>query len=307
MTGSQDGAGVNWIEITVEVNAESIDAVSEVFERYAGDGFGTSGAVVELNGFDSRGELSAPRLTVRTYVRSDAAAADVVHRVETDLLALRSTLDLAAPQVREVHAEDWANAWKQHYQPQRIGEHLLIVPSWQSADLQPGDVVIDLDPGMAFGTGTHPTTRLSLVCLEHWLRPGQRVLDVGTGSGILAIAAVKLGAQNVVATDIDTVALHAAAANFATNGVRESITLLSAPLPAAGEFDLIVANILAEAHVTLLDAGLAGYLVSGGFLILGGIIDTAVAAVESALTRHGLRTLARLEAGDWVELVVTQA
>ncbi len=306
MNGSQVGAGLNWIEITVEVNAESVDAVSEVFERYAGDGRGTTGAVVELDGFDSRGELSAPRLTVRTYVRNDAAAADVVSEVEEALRALRSTFDLPAPQVREVHEEDWANAWKQHYQPQRIGEHLLIVPSWQSADVQPGDVVIDLDPGMAFGTGTHPTTRLSLVCLERWLRPGQAVLDVGTGSGILAIAAVKLGAREVVATDIDTVALAAAAANFAINGVAESIGLLATPLPAGGTFDLIVANILAEAHVALLDAGLAEHLAANGILILGGIIDTSAAAVEAALRRRGLRLIEQLGEGDWVELVATR-
>lgn len=304
---SEDPTTVNWIEITVEVDAATVDAVSDLFDLYAGEGQGTTGAVVDLSGFDSRGELSAPRRVVRTYVRNDAAAAGVVHSVEEALRALRGAVDLAPPQVREVNEEDWANAWKQHYHPQRIGERLLIVPSWQDADARPGEVVIRLDPGMAFGTGTHATTRLSLVCLERWLRRGQRVLDVGTGSGILAIAAVKLGAGQVLATDIDTVALDVAAANFITNDVAGSVTLLSSSLPAPGTFDVIVANILAEAHVTLLDAGMATFLAPAGLLVLGGIIDTSAAAVEDALRRHGLRPIERLTEGDWVELVAARA
>lgn len=295
---------MNWIEITVEANDGTADAVSAVFDRLAGDGRGTSGAVVELSGYDSRGELTAPRLTVRTYVRDDAAAADVVHDVEQALRELRAVIDFPAPVVRHVAEADWANAWKAHYTPQRVGQHILIVPSWLTADERAGDVVIRLDPGMAFGTGAHPTTRLSLICLEQRLHPGQRVLDVGTGSGILAIAAVKLGAGQVVATDIDPVALEVAAANFAINDVAGAITLLPAPQPAAGQFDLIVANILAEAHVALLADGLAERLAPHGALVLGGIIDRAAATVEAALIRHGQRTVERLTEGDWVELVV---
>jgi ribosomal protein L11 methyltransferase len=298
---------MNWLEITVEANDETVEAISAVFDRYAGDGRGTSGAVVEFSGYDSRGERSAPRVTVRTYVRNDPDAAGVVRDVEQALDELRGAIDCPVPEVRTVDEADWANAWKQHYTPQRIGQHLLIVPGWLAADPSAGDVVIQLDPGMAFGTGTHPTTRLSLVCLEQRLQPGQRVLDVGTGSGILAIAAVRLGAQSVVATDIDPVALTVAAANFAANGVGGSITLLAAPLPATGQFDLIVANILAEAHLALLEDGLVDRLALGGCLILGGIIDTAAAAVAAALAHHGLRLSERLAEGDWVELVAVQA
>lgn len=298
---------MDWLEITVEANDETVEAISAVFDRYAGDGRGTSGAVVELSGYDSRGERSAPRVTVRTYVRNDADAAGVVRDVEQALHELRDVIDCPRPEVRTVDEADWANAWKQHYTPQRIGQHLLIVPGWLAADARAGDVVIRLDPGMAFGTGTHPTTRLSLVCLEQRLQPGQRVLDVGTGSGILAIAAVKLGAQSVVATDIDPVALTVAAANFVANGVGGSITLLTEPLPATGQFDLIVANILAEAHLALLADGLVDRLAPGGCLILGGIIDTAAATVAAALAHHGLRPSERLVEGDWVELVVEQA
>ena len=298
---------MNWLEISVLADGEAAEAISEVFNRYADEHEGTAGAVVELTGFDSRGELTAPLMSVRTYVRQGPQAAALVRKVEEALWHLQMLYAFAEPTVREVAEEDWANAWKQHYHPQRVGERLLIVPSWQDVDARPGDVVIRLDPGMAFGTGTHATTRLSLVCLERWLRPDQRVLDVGTGSGILAIAAAKLGAGQVLATDIDTVALDAAAANFITNSVAGSMTLLPASLPASGTFDVIVANILAEAHVTLLDAGLAAFLAPAGLLVLGGIIDTAAAAVEDALRRHGLRTIERLTEGDWVELVAARA
>jgi len=299
---------VNWLEISVLADGEAAEAISEVFNRYADEHEGTAGAVVELTGFDSRGELTAPLMSVRTYVRQGPQAAALVRKVEEALWHLQMLYAFAEPTVREVAEEDWANAWKAHYQPIRLGERLFVVPSWIEASAQPGDIVIRLDPGMAFGTGTHPSTRLCLVNLERLVQPGVTVLDVGTGSGILAIAAAKLGARAVVGTDIDPLAVRIAGENVEINGVADQISLLATPLPPRPQadderFDIVVVNILAEVIIALLDDGLDAWLQPGGHLILGGIIDTWADAVLAALARNGFTVATRLDEGDWVGLV----
>lgn len=299
---------MNWLEISVLADGEAAEAISEVFNRYADEQAGTAGAVVELTGFDSRGELTAPQMSVRTYVRQGLQAAAMVQKVEEALWHLQMLYAFAEPVVREVAEEDWANAWKAHYQPIRLGERLFVVPSWIEAAAQPGDIVIRLDPGMAFGTGAHPSTRLCLLNLERLVQSGMMVLDVGAGSGILSIAAARLGARSIVATDIDPLAVRIAAENAALNGVDAQISLLDTPLPPAPEtdsdrFDMIVVNILAEVIIALLDAGLHDWLHPNGYLILGGIIDTWADAVLTGLARNGFTVVSRLDEGDWVGLV----
>ncbi len=295
---------MNWLEISVLADGEAAEAISEVFNRYAGEPDGATGAVVELTGFDSRGELTAPQLRVCTYVRQGQQAPMLARKIEESLWHLRMLYEFGEPVIMEVAEEDWANAWKAHYQPIRLGQRIYIVPSWIEAAPQPTDILIRLDPGMAFGTGTHPSTRLCLLNLERLLRPGDRVLDVGTGSGILAIAAVLLGASTVTATDIDPLAVRVAVENAALNGVADQINLFATPLPAGdpAPFDLIVVNILAEVIIGLLDADLSAWLRPSGQLILGGIIDTWAGAVLAALERNGLAVTSRLDEGDWVGL-----
>ena len=202
--------------------------------------------------------------------------------------------------------ENWAEAWKKHYHPLRIGERIVVRPLWESVDLGPDDIEIALDPGMAFGTGTHPTTQLCLQALETAVSPGTAVLDLGCGSAILAIAAAKLGAGNVYAIDNDPVAMEAAAENVTQNGVADRITLATGSLPEVKalnrQFDLALVNILARIIIPMAESGLGDVVKPGGIAIFSGLIRSQQDEVEAALKQAGLHTENRHFMGDWVLL-----
>ncbi len=224
---------MNWLELSVEVDSEAVEAVAEVLASYGYNG----GVVVEPawtpgdEGPEFRYDATRPSV-LRTYVPLDDQAEDTRQRVEQALWHLGQMRPIGPLQTRALQEEDWANAWKQHYAVLRVGERIVIVPSWLEHHPAPEDVVLHLDPGMAFGTGLHPTTRLCLRLLERYTRPGQRALDLGTGSGILAIAAARLGADAVLALDNDPVAVAVAAENVARNGVSERVTVAEGSLGA---------------------------------------------------------------------------
>jgi ribosomal protein L11 methyltransferase len=215
--------------------------------------------------------------------------------------------------VRTLREEDWAHAWKKFYKPLRIGRRVILKPSWEAYPAQPGDLVIELDPGMAFGTGLHPSTRLCIVALEEVVQPGDAVLDLGPGSGVLALVAARLGASSILARDIDTLAVRVAQENATLNGLALGDQLRieqgSVPVGMAGNFQVIVANILAEVLVALFagqygDPPLGEPLAAGGHLILSGILNERAPLVVDAAEQHGLRLVDRKEEGDWVALVV---
>ena len=197
---------------------------------------------------------------------------------------------------------DWANAWKAFYKPLRVGRRLVVTPPWEHPELAPDDLPLIIDPGMAFGTGSHPTTQLCLTALEEYITPGASVADVGTGSGILAIAAAKLGASPVAASDNDPLAVKIARENAAVNGV--SVTVTDA-LP-EGRYAVLVANILADVIIGL-GADLTARLWPAGILIVSGIIDTREADVQAALQGLGLAHLETRRQAEWVALVFRRA
>jgi ribosomal protein L11 methyltransferase len=285
------------IELSVAVDGEAAEAVCELFERYGG------GAVVEIQvtaGTDDGQDLPVPQTHVRTYI--DANDVEMRARLEVGLWHLGRLYPIPEASARKLAQANWAEAWRAHYSPQRIGQHFLIVPSWLPPEPQPGDRVIRLDPGMTFGTGLHPTTRLCLVALETLTGPGARVLDVGCGSGILAIGAARLGAARVVALDINPDAVATAAANAALNGVAlDTFAGELAGLPAE-RFDVITANLLAST-ISELAPTFPQYLVPGGVLIASGILADQAAAVTVALGEAGLATVDTLPSGDWVALI----
>jgi ribosomal protein L11 methyltransferase len=215
---------MTWLELSVTVDNEAVEAVSELLARYGYN----AGVVVEpaWTPGDEGPEFSydAARPSVlKTYIPLDAQAEDARQRIEQALWHLGQMRPVGPLQTRTLEEEDWANAWKQHYSVLRVGERTVVVPSWLQHEARPDDVVLHLDPGMAFGTGLHPTTQLCLRLLERYASPGQAVLDIGTGSGILAIAAAKLGAGPVLALDNDPVAVAVAAENIARNGVGDTV------------------------------------------------------------------------------------
>lgn len=280
---------MNWLEISLQVDEESAEAISELFNQY-----GEGGAVVEVSPDD-------PLVTVKTFVPSQDERLKPLYEALWHLGQMRP---LPEPQVRELEEKDWAEAWKAHYEPQHIGHRLVVCPSWQTYASE-DEVVITLDPGMAFGTGLHPTTRMCLEALEEHLSRGAEVLDLGTGSGILAIAAAKLGASAVLALDTDPLAVKIAKENVLANGVHKVVEVKEGSLEMAKGclFDLIVVNILAPTIADLIEKGLLDHLEPEGLLIAAGIMKSEEEEARKTLRERGLKELSPLQKGDWVTLI----
>ncbi|MDQ2807952.1 MAG: 50S ribosomal protein L11 methyltransferase [Chloroflexota bacterium] len=299
---------MDWIELAVDVDREAVEAVSELFAEYGyNGGVVVEEAIVPQPDEDYVLDLSAP-VQVRTYLPADGKAEDTRQRIAEALWHLGRMRQVGELRTARLKEEDWANAWKAHYQTTRIGRSMVIKPSWLDYRPAPGDRVIELDPGMAFGTGLHPTTRLCLEVLEdHAVGDIRRVLDLGTGSGILAIGTARLLPDaRIWAWDTDPVAVEVAAANVAANGLADTILVEQGSLIVGVEpdihFDLIIANILARVIIELAGA-IAGALEPGGVAITSGIIDERGPEVHAALERAGLTVLETRQEGDWLAII----
>jgi ribosomal protein L11 methyltransferase len=288
---------LSWLEASVQTDGEAAEAVSEVFNRY-----GRGGAVLSTDFDDESGDTAV--VTVKTYLPLDEEGRKTRRYIEEALWHLSQIYPLPPPRFSELTEEDWTNAWKKHYHALRVGQRMVIKPPWQEYKPQSDEVVVVLDPGMAFGTGLHPTTRMCLQALEEHLEPGAKVLDLGTGSGILAIAAAKLGAGSVLALDNDPLAVRAAQANVQSNGVQNLVNVEPGSLDrAAGEFDMVLVNILARVIIELADQGLVERVRATGLMIAAGIVVEQEAEVTAALRAHGLEMVERKQEKDWVTLV----
>jgi ribosomal protein L11 methyltransferase len=304
-----DGPGA-WLELAVDADVEAVEAVSEILGRVASGGTSVEPAFdIVDEGLGARLDPTRPA-TVRAYVPArDRAAADrAVAEVAEALGHLQAfgLRPIGELRTRIVQEADWADAWKAYFPVMRIGRRVVIRPTWRRHRRAPDDVVLALDPGMAFGTGLHPTTRLCLAALEAVADRGAladaRVLDVGIGSGILAIAALKLGAATALGVDTDPIAIEASVANARRNALVRRLRAREGSLP-TGEpaFDVVLANLIAGLLVALA-AGLRDEIRPGGILVASGIFVDREAEVVAAFERVGLEVVDRRAEGEWVAL-----
>jgi ribosomal protein L11 methyltransferase len=308
-------AAGTWLELAIECDQEAVEAVSEILSRAASGGVSIEQPfTTEQEGLASKPILDA-LVTIRAYLPGlDMAAAETAIAQTRQRLGHLTAFDLrpiGELQVKEVHEEDWATAWKEHFPVMRLGRRIVIKPTWRDFDPAPDDIIITLDPGMAFGTGLHPTTRLCLIGLEHWAEEGivegASTFDVGSGSGILAIGAALLGADPVRAVDTDPIAVESTNQNAARNGVAVKASQGSLPID-EGPFDLVFANLVASILVSLA-VPLAetvrrgdGSPGRGGRLLASGIFIDREPEVRRAFAAAGLRVVRREQETEWVAL-----
>ena len=304
-----------WLELSVEADPEAVEAVSEILGRVAPGGTSVEPSFELVDeGLGARIDPTRPA-TVRAYVPArDVAAAEraadeaAVALGHLQAFGLRTIGDL---RTRLVDEADWADAWKAHFPVMRLGRRLVIKPTWRRHRADPDDVVLALDPGMAFGTGLHPTTRLCLVALERLADEGRladaRILDVGCGSGILAIAALRLGGAEALGVDTDPIAIEATLGNARRNRLARRIRARQGSLPTnEPPFDVIAANLIAGVLVPLAPL-LRAELATGGRLVASGIFVDREGDVRAAFEAAGLAVTERTEEGDWVALEATTA
>lgn len=308
---------MKWSEICVHTTQVAVEAVSNLLHEV-----GAQGVVIEdVEDFDKMmaedhfGEIwdASDRETyptsgvfVKAYIPASSDFQDILAGLKRELEALRTVLDVGTGDVTvvEMDEEDWAHSWKQYYKPVKISQHLTVVPLWEEYVPQPGENVILLDPGMAFGTGTHPTTMLCIQAIENYIKSNDRVIDVGTGSGVLSIAAAKLGASEVKALDLDQVAVESARENVSTNRVDDVIAVETGDLlkGITGEYDLVVANILADVILLFIEDAYAR-VKSGGYFITSGIIGAKRDEVTAALVAAGFVIEETRVMEDWVAII----
>ena len=300
-------AEIKWLEVSLVVDGELAEAVAEVLDRY------TSGGVVVESGVkfmddEDEGTPDGP-VKVFGYLINDAHIEENRRRVEEALWHLHTIRELPQAQFKPIADENWMSAWKEHYHPIPIGKKLLVLPAWiKQEDMS--RIAVKIDPSMAFGTGTHPSTQLCMELVEQYTKPKAPVIDIGCGSGILSIAALKLGASHALAVDIDPASVKATAENSESNGVLAqvetglgSVTEINEGKFSLKQAPLVLANILAPILIRLFNGGMADLVEPGGVIVLAGILAEQADGVLESASKHGLTYVERRQSGDWVALV----
>ncbi len=305
-----------WIEIKIITKSEALEIVEGIFY-----GLDVKGVAIEdprdildreqgpltwdfadINILEHGGKVAV----VKGYFSVEDNIDDIIGYVKEKLEEIKDMgIDIGEGKVEyiKVNEEDWANNWKKYYKPTKIGKHIVVKPIWEEYEENPSDIVVELDPGMAFGTGTHETTRMCVEALEENVKEHSTVFDIGTGSGILAIVAAKLKANHVVGVDLDPVAVDSAKENISFNKI-DNIEVLYGNLMdvVSGKADIVVANIIAEIIVVLAE-DVKSFLRQGGIFITSGIIKERRTLVEEKLKEKGFEILEVKEQGEWLCII----
>ena len=297
---------VHWIEVKIQCDGELAEALAEVLGRFV-----SNGVVLEsLTKFDTRTQENKPsgEMIVSGYLAVNAHLEEKQQQIEEALWHLSQIMPISQPQFTPIHDEDWMAAWKEHFKPIPIGDSLLITPAWQTPKDKQNKVIIRINPAMAFGTGAHPTTQLCLRLLEHQLTSGMSVIDIGCGSGILSIAALKLGASHLLAVDISEEAVASAKENAGLNLIspdeleigKGSVEEIRTGRFTCKQAPLVMVNILAPVIIHLFEQGLADLVAPDGKLLLSGILDHQGGNVLNAALKAGFSLAEQLPQEDWV-------
>ncbi|WP_368504854.1 50S ribosomal protein L11 methyltransferase [Alkalihalophilus sp. As8PL] len=307
---------MKWSEFSIHTTEEAVEPVCNILHEA-----GASGVVIE-DPIDlikdwgvhygeiyqlSPDDYPEDGVIVKAYFLVNSFLLETIDEVKESINNLTTyEIDLGhnSVQLAEVNEEDWATAWKKYYKPVKISKSITITPTWEEYEPTEEEMVIELDPGMAFGTGTHPTTVLCIQALESVLKGDEDVVDVGTGSGVLSIAAAKLGAKSVLGLDLDEVAVESAALNVKLNNVSDVVSVRQNNLleQVDGKYEVIVANILAEVIVQFVQDA-AAILKPGGAFITSGIIKRKKQEVKDALVAAGFTIEEVVEMDDWVAII----
>ena len=302
---------MKWCEISIQTSHEAVELIAEIFRD-----LGASGVVIEdpelVNDYITSGKWDYTDIPIaketevvveKAYLPVNGELEGRIQTLQQEIKALESRGVNTAPAVlttAELQDEDWSDTWKQYFHTEKPGERVVIKPTWEEYEPKDDEVVIELDPGAAFGTGTHATTSMCIRQLEKLVKPGMTVFDVGTGSGILSIISAKLGAKNIQAVDYDDSVLKIVEENLEQNNVEDIISVAQSDLMqnVHGKAELVIANIIADIIIRLFDQ-LDEHLEKGGTLLTSGIIEDRIEDVLAAAEAHGYGVVERLENKGW--------
>lgn len=308
---------MKWSEISIHTTNEAVEAISNILHEA-----GASGVVIEdpfeliKERQDQFGEIyqldphdyPEEGVIVKAYLPVNSFLGETVDEIKeaiNNLILFNIDIGLNKVSISEVNEEEWATAWKKYYHPVKISERFTIVPTWEEyTPVSSDELIIELDPGMAFGTGTHPTTVMCIQALERTVKPGDYVVDVGTGSGVLSIAAAMLDAEKVTALDLDEVAVQSAKINVKLNKVHEKIDVFQNNLldGVESKADIVVANILAEVIMRFTD-DVASAVKQGGYFIASGIIQQKKQDVRDKISEAGFEIMEVMQMEDWIAII----
>jgi len=303
---------IHWIEVKIPCNGELAEALAEVLGRFVSNGV----ALECITAFNPHTHDNKPtgKMIVSGYLAVNERLEEKQQKLEEALWHLSQIAPVAKPQFTPVRDEDWMAAWKQHYTPIAIGKSLLISPAWEAPESKPGQVIIRINPAMTFGTGAHPTTQLCLRLLERHIHSDMTMIDVGCGSGILTIAALKLGSESALSVDISDEAIASTIENLRLNQIppecyqvgKGSVEEILTGRFSFKEAPLVIVNILAPVIIHLFEQGLRDLVSPGGTLLLSGILNHQIADVLDAARRAGFSQVEQLSQEDWVAFALAR-